>query len=104
MKNHFKSMASGLLFIALITSFSCAQESPFTSTENTIDGVKIKIYDPEKTIADTFKFRSKIGVDIALEALKDYLKKPNLNISLLMEYARTNRVKNIMRPYLEALV
>ena len=43
MKNHFKSMASGLLFIALITSFSCAQESPFTSAENTVDGVKIKI-------------------------------------------------------------
>ncbi len=72
--------------------------------EKIVDGVKIKIYDPEKTIADTFKFRSKIGVDIALEALKDYLKKPNPNISLLMEYARINRVKNIMRPYLEALV
>ena len=43
MKNQFKNMASGLLFIAVITSFSCAQESPFTSAENTVDGVKIKI-------------------------------------------------------------
>ncbi len=71
--------------------------------EQMLDGVKVKIYDREKTIADCFKFREKIGMDIALEALRDYLKQPRSNISLLMKYASVNRVKNIMRPYLESL-
>ena len=73
-------------------------------TEKSVDGVKTKIYDREKTIADSFKFRAKIGIDIALEALKDYMREANPNISLLMKYAEINRVKNIMRPYLEALL
>jgi len=68
-----------------------------------IDGVKVKIYDHEKTIADCFKFREKIGVDIAAEALKDYLSQSHLNIQMLMKYARINRVENVIRPYLEAL-
>lgn len=72
--------------------------------EHELDGVKVKIYDREKTIADCFKFRLKIGMDIVLEALKDYLNQPRPNVSLLMKYARINRVENVMRPYLEALV
>jgi predicted transcriptional regulator of viral defense system len=70
--------------------------------EHSIDGVVVKIYNREKTIADCFKFRNKIGKDIALEALKDYLRLPDRQISLLLDYARINRVENIMRPYLEA--
>ena len=69
-----------------------------------LDGVKIKIYDREKTIADCFKFREKVGMDIALEAIKDYLKQPRPNVSLLLKYSRINRVEKIMRPYLEALM
>ncbi len=69
-----------------------------------VDGVKVKIYDREKTISDCFKFREKIGLDVALEALKDYLKQPNSDVSLLMNYANINRVQKVMRPYLEALV
>jgi len=72
--------------------------------EHELDGVKVKIYDREKTIADCFKFREKIGMDVALEAVKDYLRQPKVNISLLMEYARINRVEKVMRPYLEALL
>ena len=72
--------------------------------EHELDGVKIKIYDREKTIADCFKFREKIGVDVALEAARDYLRQPNVNVSLLMKYARINRVEKIMRPYMEALI
>lgn len=71
--------------------------------EQTIDGVKVKIYGREKTIADCFKFREKIGVEIAREALKDYLSQPRPNIQLLIKYAKVNRVENVMRPYLEAL-
>ena len=72
--------------------------------EHELDGVKVRIYDREKTIADCFKFREKIGMDVALEALKDYLRQPRVNAPLLMKYARINRVEKIMRPYLEALL
>jgi predicted transcriptional regulator of viral defense system len=72
--------------------------------EQMLDGVKVKIYDREKTIADCFKFREKIGLDVALEALRDYLKQPRPSISLLVKYARINRVERVMRPYLEALI
>jgi predicted transcriptional regulator of viral defense system len=72
--------------------------------EHTLDGVPVKIYSQEKTIADCVKFREKIGVNIALEALKDYLKSPRPNIQLMMKYAKVNRVENVIRPYLEALI
>ena len=72
--------------------------------EHDLDGVKVKIYDREKTIADCFKFREKIGMDVALEAVKDYLRQPKVNVSLLMKYARINRVGKVMCPYLEALL
>jgi len=72
--------------------------------EHELDGVKVKIYDREKTIADCFKFRETVGMDVALEAIKDYLRQPRPNVSLLLKYARINRVERIMRPYLEALI
>jgi predicted transcriptional regulator of viral defense system len=72
--------------------------------EHTLDGVKVKIYSKEKTVADCFKFRKKIGVNIALEALKDYMNQPRPNVQLIMDYARVDRVEKIMRPYLESLV
>ena len=62
--------------------------------EHKLDGVRVKIYDREKTIADCFKFRSRIGLNIALEALKDYLSTPGIDIQLLVKYARVNRVEN----------
>ena len=67
-----------------------------------IDGVQVRIYNREKTIADCFKFRNKIGLDIAVEALKDYLHQPNRDIQDLMIYARINRVEKTIRPYLQA--
>ena len=72
--------------------------------EHELDGVKVEIYNREKTIADCFKFRQKVGIDVALEAVKDYLTQPSSNISLLMNYARIDRVEKVMRPYLEALI
>ena len=81
-------------------------EEPYQAgiVEHELDGVKVKIYDREKTVADCFKFRQKVGMDVALEALKDYLSQPRPNVSLLLKYARVNRVEKIMRPYLEALI
>ena len=69
-----------------------------------IDGVTVRIFCPEKTIADCFKFRNKIGMDIALEALKLYKARKGFNSSELIKFARICRVENIMRPYLEAMI
>jgi predicted transcriptional regulator of viral defense system len=69
-----------------------------------IDGVSVSIYNPEKTLADCFKFRNKIGMDLVLEAIKQYRAQHSLNIAELMKYAEICRVANIMRPYLESLL
>ena len=68
------------------------------------DGIKVKVYDKEKTIADCFKFRERIGIDIAVEALKDYMSQSSPNMRRLMEYARINRVEKLVRPYIETLL
>lgn len=70
--------------------------------EHSLDGAVVRIYNREKTVADCFKFRNKIGQDIALEALRDYLRLPDRQLNLLLEYASIDRVQNVMRPYLEA--
>jgi predicted transcriptional regulator of viral defense system len=72
--------------------------------EHIVDGVQVKIYNREKTVADCFKFRQRIGMDVALEALRDYLRQRRSDVSGLMKYARINKAENVMRPYLEALV
>ena len=69
-----------------------------------IDGVTIRIFCPEKTIADCFKFRNKIGMDIALEALKLYKARKVFNAAELLKFARICRVEKIMLPYLEAMI
>ena len=69
-----------------------------------IDGVSVKIYNPEKTLADCFKFRNKIGMDVALEALKLYRERKKFKPIELLDYAKTCRVSMVMRPYLEAIV
>lgn len=70
--------------------------------ERDIDGVAVKFYSPEKTLADCFKFRNKIGMDVVLEALKFYRERKKLKLEKLLEYAKICRVRNVMRPYLEA--
>jgi predicted transcriptional regulator of viral defense system len=67
-----------------------------------IEGVPVKIYGAAKTVADCFKFRNKIGVDVAIEALREYLRK-RLPERDLLRYAEVCRVRNVIRPYLEAL-
>ena len=68
-----------------------------------VDNVKVRIYSPEKTLVDCFKFRNKIGMDVVLEALKFYRSKKKTKMTDLYLYARICRVENVMRPYLEAL-
>ena len=69
-----------------------------------IDGVSVKIYNPEKTIADCFKFRSELGMEVVLEALRLYKTRYKFDVNKLMEYARICRVYNIMYPYLESMI
>jgi predicted transcriptional regulator of viral defense system len=72
--------------------------------EHPIDGVPVKIYSPEKTLADCFKFRNKIGMDVVLEALKLYKARRKFDTGVLFKYAKICRVEKVMRPYLEASI
>jgi len=72
--------------------------------EHSIDGVPVKVYSPEKTLADCFKFRNKIGIDVFLEALKLYKTRKKFNLGELLRYGKICRVEKVMRPYLEATV
>lgn len=69
-----------------------------------IEGVKLKVYNPAKTVADCFKYRNKIGLDIAIEALRDTWRKRKASVDELWHYAKICRMSNVMRPYLESLV
>ena len=68
-----------------------------------IDGVRVQITGVAKTVADCFKFRNKIGLDVALEALRDALESRKTSADELWKYAKINRVTNVMRPYLDAV-
>jgi len=70
--------------------------------ERKIDDVLVRIYSAEKTLADCFKFRHRIGQDVAIEALRAYRRCPGANLQRVYEYARVCRVANVIRPYLEA--
>ncbi len=68
-----------------------------------IEGVTVPIYDPAKTIVDCFKYRSRVGLDVAIEALRDGLRQRKASRTDLRRYAVVCRVENVMRPYLESL-
>lgn len=69
-----------------------------------IDGVAVRLYGPEKTVADCFKHRNKIGLDVAIEALRLCLRRKRCRVDTLMHFARVDRVEKVMRPYLEAML
>ncbi|MCX5973480.1 MAG: type IV toxin-antitoxin system AbiEi family antitoxin domain-containing protein [Coprothermobacterota bacterium] len=69
-----------------------------------LDGVIVRFYNPEKTLADCFKFRNKVGLDTAVEAVRFYCERKRIKVDDLMRYAAICRVKNTIRPYLEVLL
>ena len=69
-----------------------------------IDGVDVAVYSIPKTVADCFKYRNKIGLDVAIEALKDVIQRKRTSIDDLIHFAEVCRVREIMRPYMESLV
>ena len=71
--------------------------------EHLCNGVKVRIYSPAKTVVDCFKHRNKIGLDVALEALKDAWRTRKASADDLWRYAQDCRVATVMRPYMEAV-
>lgn len=76
----------------------------FGIQEHVINGVAVKIYSPAKTVADCFKFRNKVGLDVAIEALREAWRLRKVTMDDLVDAAGVDRVSKIMRPYLEATV
>lgn len=72
--------------------------------EHTIEGVDVRIYSAAKTVVDCFKFRNKIGRDIAIEALRDCRRDKLCSVNELWQFAQVCRMTNVMKPYLESLV
>jgi len=70
---------------------------------HSIEGVQLRVYNPGKTVADCFKFRNKIGLDVALEALRDYQRKSPGGMDDLWRYAKICRMTQVIHPYLEML-
>ncbi|EZP56621.1 type IV toxin-antitoxin system AbiEi family antitoxin domain-containing protein [Delftia sp. RIT313] len=68
-----------------------------------IDGLDVPVFNVAKTIADCFKYRNKIGIDVALEALRDGWERRKVSMDELSHYADIDRVSNVMRPYLESV-
>lgn len=69
-----------------------------------VEGTEVKVYSPAKTVADCFKYRNKIGLDVAMEALRDCWRKKLVTADDLWRYAEVCRVARVMRPYMESLV
>jgi len=61
------------------------------------------IYSAEKTLVDCFRYRHKLGMEVALEGLKNYLHRPKRNLNQLLKYARVGRMFRVMKPYIEAI-
>jgi predicted transcriptional regulator of viral defense system len=68
-----------------------------------VDGVQVPVFNAAKTVADCFKYRNKIGLDVALEALRDGWTQKKFTMDEVWHYASIDRVSNVMRPYLESL-
>ena len=69
-----------------------------------IDGVEVRVYSAAKTVADCFKFRGLVGLDVAIEALRDCWRKKKATSDELWKAAKVCRMTNVMRPYMEALL
>lgn len=69
-----------------------------------IDGVEVRVYSPAKTVADLFKYRNKIGLNVALEGLREGWEDGRFTMDELQHYAEVCNVREVMRPYLQALV
>ena len=85
--------------------FSLSGETySFGIEQHNISGILVNMYNPAKTIADCFKFRNTVGLDVAIEAMREAWNSRVVTADSLVEAAKVNKVLKIMRPYLEAIV
>jgi len=75
----------------------------FGAEEHEVGAVKVRIFSPAKTVADCFKYRNKIGLDVAIEALRDCIQQRKATLDELWTAAKVCRMSNVMRPFLEAV-
>ena len=85
-----------------IVRFSAASLSEGVETKR-VEGLQVRVTSVAKTVADCFKFRNKIGLDVALEALREARRERKATANDLWRFAKINRVANVMRPYMEAI-
>lgn len=76
----------------------------FGTTVHKLEDVEVRISGPAKTVADCFKYRNKVGLDVALEALKEYWTQRKGSVEDLLEAAEVCRVSQVLRPYMEAVI
>ena len=69
-----------------------------------VEGVEVRVYSAAKTVADCFKYRNKVGIDVAVEALRDFSRHHRGGATALARFARICRVTRVMQPYLDAIV
>jgi predicted transcriptional regulator of viral defense system len=79
------------------------QSLEFGQETHNVEGVPVRIFSGAKTVADCFKYRNKIGLDVALEALRESIRNRKATTADLWQAAKVCRVTNVMRPYMEAL-
>ena len=72
--------------------------------EHQIEGVRVKVYSPAKTVADCFKYRNKLGIDVAIEALREAVREKNVSPDEVLRFADICRVRSVVVPYLESVV
>lgn len=72
--------------------------------EHEVEGRRVRVYNPAKTLVDCFKFRNMVGLDVALEALRDGWRSRRFTMDQLWRYAKVTRMTNVIRPYLEGLL
>ncbi len=92
------------LYPPLILTYLSGEAYSFGIEKYDVGGVEVKVYSPAKTVADCFKFRNKVGLDVAIEALREVWRSRKATADELFRAAEINRVARTMRPYMEAIV
>lgn len=85
-----------------VARFSGAALSEGIETHR-VEGVTVRVYSPAKTVADCFKYRNKVGIDLAVEALRDFSRQHRGGANELARFAKVCRVSRVMQPYLDAI-
>ena len=90
------------------TSLELAHMSGASFTEgkraHEVEGVSVQVFSPAKTVADCFKFRGRVGLGVAIEALREYVRSEAGPVEDLYRFAEVCRVRSVMRPYIESTV